>query len=303
MRLTIPLFALLLLGFPRLLAQAPSLGPVELAALSPTEAASDPLPDAPAPQSSSSDSTSATPNSSQNSAPPTQPDSKTARTDEANQQLKEQESQRLLGVVPQFNISYRSDAVSLTSKQKFSLVFHTVFDPVTFGTALVVAGYREALDDNIGFRWGPEGYFRRAGASYLDEFDGSIIGNAVLPSLLRQDPRYFRLGHGTVMHRILYSAATNVICKHDNTRKWEPNYSNILGNVAAGAISNLYYPSGTTGMGQTLTNGFVVTAEGALGSLFDEFWPDISRHVLHRDPTHGLDAGTPTPTPLPPPPK
>jgi hypothetical protein len=83
---------------------------------------------------------------------------------------------------------------------------------------------------------------------------------------------------------------TNVVCKHDNTGKWEPNYSNVSGNIISGAISNLYYPSQNSGIGQTFTNGFIVTAEGGFGSIFEEFWPDVSRKLLHRDPTRGLDA-------------
>jgi hypothetical protein len=98
------------------------------------------------------------------------------------------------------------------------------------------------------------------------------------------------MGHGTFTHRLLYSLATNVICKHDNSGKWEPNYSNVSGNIISGAISNLYYPSGSSGVSQTFTNGFIVTAEGGVGSIFDEFWPDVSRKLFHRDPTRGLDA-------------
>jgi hypothetical protein len=64
----------------------------------------------------------------------------------------------------------------------------------------------------------------------------------------------------------------------------------VGGNIISGAISNLYYPSGNSGIGQTFTNGLVVTAEGGAGSVFQEFWPDISRKFLHKDPTHGLDA-------------
>jgi len=178
----------------------------------------------------------------------------------------------------------------MTAGQKMKLSFRSAVDPVAFGVAFVVAGLHEALDDDPGFGWGIEGYGKRSGAAYLDAFDGNIIGNGILPSILHQDPRYFRLGHGTIKHRILYSLMTNVMCKHDNTHKWEPNYSNVGGNIISGAISNLYYPSSNSGIGQTFTNGFIVTAEGGFGSIFDEFWPDISRKVLHRDPTHGLDA-------------
>jgi hypothetical protein len=178
----------------------------------------------------------------------------------------------------------------MTAGQKMRLSFRSATDPVAFASAFVVAGYHEAMDDDKGFGWGIEGYGKRSGAAYLDAFDGNIIGNGILPSILHQDPRYFRMGHGTFTHRLLYSLATNVICKHDNSGKWEPNYSNVSGNIISGAISNLYYPSGSSGVSQTFTNGFIVTAEGGVGSIFDEFWPDVSRKLFHRDPTRGLDA-------------
>jgi hypothetical protein len=207
----------------------------------------------------------------------------------AEKQLKEQEHQRVLGVLPSFNVSYRSDAVSLTKGEKIRLAFRSSIDPVTFGTAFLVAGYHEAAND-VGFGWGVKGYAQRTGAAYLDSFDGNMLGNGILPALLHQDPRYFRLGHGSTTHRLLYAAAAAFICKHDNTGKWEPNYSNVMGNVAAGAISNLYYPGGNSGVGLTISNGMIVTAEGAFGSIFQEFWPDISRKLFHKDPTNGRDA-------------
>jgi hypothetical protein len=219
-----------------------------------------------------------------------QPDARKTQREKAEEQIKEQEKQRTLSVLPAFNVSYRADAVSMTAGQKMKLAFRSSTDPVTFAAAFVVAGYHEALDQNTGFGWGIEGYGKRSGAAYLDAFDGTMIGNGILPSILHQDPRYFRLGHGTTTHRLLYSLATNVICKHDNTGKWEPSYSNVGGNIIAGAISNLYYPSDGSGIGQTFSNGFIVTAEGGIGSIFQEFWPDVSRKLFHRDPTHGLDA-------------
>ncbi len=125
---------------------------------------------------------------------------------------------------------------------------------------------------------------------YLDAFDGTMIGNGFLPALLHQDPRYFRLGHGSATHRLLYAMSTSVICRHDNTGKWEPNYSNVGGNMISGALSTLYYPPNDSGIGLTIGNGLIVTAEGTIGGVFQEFWPDISRKFLHKDPTRGLDA-------------
>jgi hypothetical protein len=229
-------------------------------------------------------------NSSSSQAVSPTPDDEKAQHEKADQQIKEQEKQRVLGIVPAFNTSYRSDAVSLTAKQKISLAFRSAIDPVTFATAMLVAGYGEVLDSDSGFPWGAKGFGERSGAKYLDTFDGDIIGNGILPSILHQDPRYFRLGHGSTTHRLLYAASTSFICKHDKTGKWEPNYSNLLGNIASGAISNLYYPGNDSSWSHTLGNGFTVTAEGAIGAAFQEFWPDISRKVFHKDPTHGLDA-------------
>jgi hypothetical protein len=271
--------------------------PGEVAALAPAE-----LPDAPKAQVEGSgvDATQSGQNQNgQQSAPApaqgsssSQQPAETEKTqrEKAAEQVKEQEQQRVLGIVPQFNTSYRSDAASLSAGQKMSLAFRSSVDPFQFAAAFMVAGLHEALDEDTGFGWGPEGYFKRAGAAYLDDFNGTIIGNGIFPALFRQDPRYFRLGHGSFHHRLFYAIATSYICKHDNTGKWEPNYSNVGGNIVAGAISNLYYPSQNSGWGQTIANGFIVTTEGTIGGVFQEFWPDISRKVLHKDPTHGLDA-------------
>jgi hypothetical protein len=228
--------------------------------------------------------------SSSSQGNPQQPDAKKSQYEKAEEQLKEEEKQRIAGVMPAFNVTYHSDAVSLTPGQKMRLAFRSSIDPVTFAAGFVSAGYREARDEDTGFGWGPEGFGKRAGAAYLDAFNGTMIGNGILPILFRQDPRFFRMGHGSIRRRLIYSAATGFICKHDKTGKWEPNYSNIAGNVIAGGISNLYYPASNSGIGQTISNGMLVTFVGTFAAVFNEFWPDISRHFLHKDPSHGIDA-------------
>jgi hypothetical protein len=214
--------------------------------------------------------------------------------EKAQKQIKQQEKQRVLGILPMFNTSYVSDAVSLTAGEKIKLAFRTVIDPVSFAGPAIVAGIGElsTSNNNDGFGWGPDGYAKRWGAAYLDSFNGTMIGNGFLPALLRQDPRYFRLGRGSAMKRMGYSIASVAICKHDKTGRWEPNYSNVGGNLIAGALSNLYYPASPDhgGWAQTFTSGIVVTAEGGIGSMFQEFWPDISRKLFKKDPTHGRDA-------------
>ncbi len=209
----------------------------------------------------------------------------------AEQQIKEQEHQRDVGIIPAFNVTYRADAVSLSPAQKFQLQFRASTDPYVFGLAMFVAGIGEVNGSNPGFGWGPAGYARRAAAAYGDNVIGHTFGNAVLPSLLHQDPRYFRLGYGPVGRRLLNPLESAVVSRHDDTGKREPNYSNVLGNLIGGAISNLYYPPDNRSDAiHTFRTGLTVTIEGALGSELQEFWPDISRKFLHKDPTHGLDA-------------
>jgi hypothetical protein len=172
--------------------------------------------------------------------------------------------------------------VPLTAKQKFDLSFHTIIDPYTFGLAVVFGGGLGELEDShTGYGHGPSGLFKRIGASYADNAIGNVIGNATLPVLLHQDPRYYRKGTGSVKSRIIYSALTTFICFGDNGHR-QFNTSNVLGNFISGAISNAYYPSNERGVGLTLENGSLVTAEGMLGAQLLEFSPDYSQYMARR---------------------
>ena len=204
-----------------------------------------------------------------------------SKADRAAEQLKEQEHQRIMGVIPNFNTSYVRDAAPLSPKQKFELAWKSSTDPFVFAAAGIDAGLSQWENEYPGYHQGMEGYAKRFGASYADTADGSLWGNAILPIVLHQDPRYFRMGSGTIKHRLLYAMATTVICKGDNG-KWQPSYSNVLGNMISGGISNLYYPASDRGVELTFERAFTVTAEGALGAIFIEFWPDISRKFLNK---------------------
>jgi hypothetical protein len=194
--------------------------------------------------------------------------------------LKQEERQRILGVVPNFNTVESSAGVpSLSPGQKFHLMYRSSIDPFVFVADAFVAGLSQARNTNPGFGQGAEGYFKRFGASYLDTADGNLWGNAILPIVFKEDPRYFRLGSGTFTHRFLYSAATTIWCRRDNGT-WGPNYANVLGNFISGGVSNAYYPAADRGFGQTVDGALTVTAEGVIGAEFVEFWPDISRHLF-----------------------
>ena len=189
----------------------------------------------------------------------------------AEGQIKEEEKQRVLGFVPNFYVSYVPDAAPLNSKQKFELAWRSTLDPVTFILTGAIAGVQQAQNDFSGYGQGAQGYGKRFGATYADAVTNTFIGSAILPSLLKQDPRYFYKGSGGVRSRIIYAIANAVICKGDNGR-WQANYSNILGSLAAGGISNLYYPAqDRNGAGLTFENAAIEIGASAAANLLQEF--------------------------------
>ena len=205
--------------------------------------------------------------------------------EQAEEEIKEQEQQRILGVFPNFYTSYVWHAAPMTSGQKFRLAVRTSVDPVTFAIAAATAGIEQGTNSFSGYGQGADGYAKRLGASYADDVIDTFIGGAILPSILRQDPRYFYKGTGSVTSRALYAISTVVICKGDNGH-WQPNYSNVAGNLISAGISNLYYPaSNRHGAAETIDNSLINTAEGAASALLQEFLlKKISRGVQQQTP-------------------
>jgi hypothetical protein len=201
--------------------------------------------------------------------------------DLAEQQITAEEHQRILGVLPNFYVSYVRHAQPLTRRQKFKLALVVSRDPLTFATAGINAGIEQAQGDLAGYGPGIAGYASRFAAAYGDHLSATFLGSAVFPSIFRQDPRYFYNGRGTVIHRALYAISTIVICKGDNGH-WQPNYSNVLGNVGSGAISSLYYPNSAKHDLQTSAdNIFIGIGEGSFSTLFQEF---LLKHLTHGVP-------------------
>ena len=201
--------------------------------------------------------------------------------EEAEREVKAEEKQRIGGILPNFNVVLNGHAAPLSASEKFNIAFHSVIDPATFGLAFLAGGYGELTDDHTGYGHGAAGYFKRVGAAYADNADGTLIGNAILPSLLHQDPRYYRKGEGTIKSRVVYAALATFICHGDNGRR-QFNVSNVLGNFIAGAISNAYYPSNERGLGLTVENASIVTVEGVFGSEWLEFSPDLVGYVQRK---------------------
>jgi hypothetical protein len=189
----------------------------------------------------------------------------------ATEQIKEQEQQRIVALIPNFYTSYSKDAVPLNTKQKFALALRYSIDPANFVIAAMIAGGEQADNGLAGYGQGAAGYARRFGAAYGDEFIGTFVSSAILPSILKQDPRYFYKGTGTVKSRILYAISRSVITRGDNGR-WQPDYSGIGGSLVSGAISNLYYPEGSQhGFTTVMENTLIGIGTSAGVNILQEF--------------------------------
>jgi Carboxypeptidase regulatory-like domain len=196
----------------------------------------------------------------------------------ATEQFKMEQKQRVLGIVPNFYVSYGGEnAAPLTTKMKFELALRVSVDPVTVAGVALVSGAKQAVN-TPDYGQGAAGYGKRFGAVAADGFTDIMIGGAILPSLLHQDPRYFYQGTGTTKSRIQHAMLSPFIARGDNG-KWQPNYSSLGGDLASSVIANLYYPSSNRGGGLVFGNFAIGTAERVGASLAQEF---VLGRLTHR---------------------
>ena len=170
----------------------------------------------------------------------------------------------------------------LTAKLKFRLALKVSTDVVTIVGTGVLAAINQA-GDTPNYPQGFKGYGQRVGAVAADGLSDIMIGGAILPSLLHQDPRYFYQGTGTNRSRVFHALSSPFICKGDNGRL-QPNYSSVGGDLASAALSNAYYPASNRGAGQTFQNFFIGTGERMLGSVLQEFvLPKLTRRAKNKN--------------------
>ena len=191
----------------------------------------------------------------------------------ATEQVAAQEKQRVLGVFPNFYVNYDSDPEPMTAKLKFRLALRVAVDPVTIFGIAFIAGVNQA-GNSPDYQQGAKGYGQRFGAVAAGGFSDIMIGGAILPSILRQDPRYFYQGTGTTKSRLFHAISHPFVCRGDNGQM-QPNYSSIGGDLAASALENTYYPQSNRGPGLVFGHFALDTAERVVSSVAQEF-------LLHR---------------------
>lgn len=202
----------------------------------------------------------------------------------ATEEVDEQLHQRILGFIPNFYVTYQADAAPLTTKLKFQLAWKSSTDPVTIVGTAFLAGLQQAGDQYAEFGQGAEGYGKRFGALYADVIASTFLSGAVLPSLLKQDPRYFYKGTGSTHSRIWRAVSNSIRCKGDNGH-WQTNYSNIAGSFGGAAIASSYYPTKNQAS-VILSNGFVRLGESSLAGVFQEF---VARKLTKQSRRQRLD--------------
>jgi hypothetical protein len=192
-------------------------------------------------------------------------------TEIAEQQIREEEQQRVFGIVPNFYVSFTPDAAPLNPRQKFRLSWKARTDPMQFAFVAAVAAVQQSRGDYAGFGDGVAGYAKRYAAAYAAGWTSTMMTRVVMPSVFRQDPRYFYKGTGRIRSRLAYALSRSVTRKGDNGR-WQPNYSGILGSLSSGVVSNFYYPEeDRRGVRLTLENTALGIAGSAVGYITQEF--------------------------------
>ena len=188
------------------------------------------------------------------------------------------ESERIFGVVPAFSITDAKNLPPLKSKDKFNLFVRGTLDPFPFVVYGIQAGIEQANDTHSGYGQGAAGYARRFGAAVGDGTSARFFSTYAFPSLLHQDPRYFRKGEGSGWSRVGYSISRGFVTRSDSG-KTQPNWSNLMGKFTGAGLSNLYYPSEDRGASLTLSRVAISLSYQMLGNLAIEFWPEIHRKI------------------------
>jgi len=197
------------------------------------------------------------------------------------------EDKRIFGVLPNNRTTEASIPFHrITAKQKMTIAFKDSFDWPVYPTAAAFAALYQLEDQNHSFGQGVVGYAKRFGTAYGDQMIGNMMTEGIVPSLVHQDPRYFRIGEGSKKSRAWYALTRIVIDKTDSGRSTF-NLPEWGGNALAVAISNAYYPD-TRNVSDNVQKLLIACATDAFSNVLKEFWPDVKRHFQKK---HNHDAG------------
>ncbi len=200
---------------------------------------------------------------------------------------------RILGVLPNYRTANPMAVYEpITTKQKFTIALKDSFDWPNYLVSGAFAGLYQLENENPSFGQGLKGYAHRYWTSYIDQSMGNLMTEAVMPTILHEDPRYFRKAVGSKKYR-LYYALTRVLVTRTDAGGTRFNFSEVIGNGVMASVGNVYYPT-DRGFGDTINRMGTQIATDAFSNVLKEFWPDIKRHYFkkHTDEPEPVTTGS-----------
>jgi len=204
------------------------------------------------------------------------------KEDTKKDEAAKKKNDRMFYVMPNYlTVDGQSEVKPVSWKEKFAMAAKGSFDPYEFTLVGIVAAGHQAADSDPAFGQGFKGYAKRYGAAFADQVDGNIMVGGVFPTILKVDPRYFRLGRGSFAHRFGYAIDRLVIARKDSGAHTF-NISEFAGNAVAIGISNAYYPAADRNFSGNFTDWGTQMGLDALGNELKEFWPDIHQYLQQK---------------------
>jgi hypothetical protein len=206
------------------------------------------------------------------------PDAQNKKDDSQGQQTK-----RMFWLVPNFAaVSAHTQLPPLSTHEKFALAGQdSVLDYSSYTWAGILAGQAMLLNSDPELGHGIAGYGRYYWRTFADEVSGTFFTEAIVPSIMHEDPRYYTLEQGNFFHRTGYAISRSFLTKTDSGRT-RFNFSEVVGNALEAGLSNAYYPPQERGLSQTARNWGTQMESAVLNHVFQEFWPDIRRKLFRR---------------------
>jgi len=188
---------------------------------------------------------------------------------------------RIFGVIPNYRTveDPTRRIAPLTTKQKFRIAADDSFDYYAYPIAALFAAVGQAQNSPQSWGQGWDAYAKRFAAQFVDQTDENMMTEAVVPWLVKQDPRYFRIGQGSFWHRTGYAVSRIWVTRTDAGHK-AFNVSEIAGAGIAATISNAYYPQDSRGVSDTFSRWGIFVGEDTAFNILKEFWPDMRHKIL-----------------------
>jgi len=202
------------------------------------------------------------------------------------QDTDKKKNDRMFYVMPNYlTVDGQSRVPPVSWKEKFAMAARGSFDPYEFTIVGIVSGIRQAENSDPEYGQGMKGYATRYGAAFADQVDGNVMVGGVYPTILKIDPRYYRLGRGPFIHRFGYAISRIFVARRDSGTSMF-NIPEFAGNATAIAISNVYYPADDRTAVANFNNWGVQMGLDAFGNELKEFWPDIHEYIQRRHARH-----------------